>query len=148
MLEGRPAAEVARLLEVHERTVRRWVKSYEAGGGDLGLAARPHPGRGPKLDAQQAAQVLAWVSKNPTDAEFGFPTELWTGPRVAQLIERRLGVRMNANYLIKWLRDRGVTSQAVRRRPRGHNPVEMARWQREDWPRILKKRPRPRPGSS
>jgi transposase len=147
VLEGRPAAEVARLLEVHERTVRRWVKSYEA-QGDEGLAAKPQPGRPPKLDAQQAAQVLAWVSRSPTEAEFGFPTELWTGPRVAELIERRLRVRMNANYLVGWLRDRGVTSQAVRRRPRGHNPVEMARWQREEWPRILKKRPKPRRGSS
>ena len=146
MLEGRPAAEVARFLGVHERTVRRWVKSYEA-QGDTGLAAKPHPGRGPKLDAQQEAQVLAWVSRNPTDEEFGFSTELWTGPRVAHLIARRLGVRMNANYLIGWLRDRGVTSQMVRRRPRGHNPEAMARWQREDWPRILKKRPKPRPGA-
>lgn len=147
MLEGRPAAEVARLLEVHERTVRRWVKRYEA-EGDEGLAAKPHPGREPKLDAHQAAQVLAWLTKNPTEGEFGFPTELWTGPRVAQLIERRLDVRMNPNYLIKWLRDRGITSQAVRRRPRGHNPEAMARWQREEWPRILKKRPSRRPGSS
>lgn len=147
MLEGRPAAEVARFLGVHERTVRRWVKSYEA-EGDPGLAAKPHPGREPKLNARQASQVLAWITKNPTEAEFGFPTELWTGPRVARLIERRLGVKMNANYLVGWLRDRGVTSQMVRRRPRGHDPEAIARWQREDWPRILKKRPSRRPGSS
>lgn len=147
MLEGRPAAEVARFLGVHERTVRRWVKSYEA-GGEQGLAAKPQPGRPPKLDARQEAEVLSWVSKNPTDEEFGFSTELWTGPRVAHLIGRRLGVKMNPNYLVGWLRDRGVTSQAVRRRPRGHNPEAMAQWQREDWPRILKKRPRPRRGSS
>jgi transposase len=138
--QGRPAAEVARFLGLHERTVRRWVKSYEA-QGEQGLAAKPHPQRKGKLTAQQEAQVLSWFCRNPTEEEFGFPTELWTGPRVAQLIEQRMQVKMNPNYLIKWLRDRGISSQMVRRRPRGHNPGEMERWRREEWPRILKKRP-------
>jgi ABC-type glutathione transport system ATPase component len=64
------------------------------------------------------------------------------------VIEQRMSVKMNPNYLITWLRDRGITSQMVRRRPRGHNEQEMARWQREEWPRILKKRPNMRPTSS
>jgi transposase len=138
--QKRTAAEVARFLGLNERTVRRWVKSYEA-HGEQGLTAKPHPKREGKLTAEQEAEVLSWFSRNPTEEEFGFPTELWTGPRVAKLIEQRMNVRMNPNYLIKWLRDRGITPQAVRRRPRGHNEQEMARWQREEWPRILKKRP-------
>lgn len=147
VLEGRPAAEVARFLGVHERTVRRWVKSHEA-EGDRGLAAKPQRGPKPKLTAQQEAEILSWFARNPTEAEFGFPTELWTGVRAAKLIEQRMYVKMNPNYLIKWLRDRGITSQMVRRRPRGHNEDEMARWQREEWPRILKKRPNTRQRSS
>ena len=144
VLEGRPAAEVARFLGVHERTVRRWVKEYEA-QGEQGLSAKPHRGPEPKLTEQQEAEILSWIARNPTEVEFGFPTELWTGVRVAKLIEQRMNVKMNPNYLIKWLRDRGITSQMVRRRPRGHNPDEMERWQREEWPRILKKRPNTRP---
>lgn len=112
------------------------------------MAAKPRRGPKPKLTPQQESEILAWFARNPTEAEFGFPTELWTGVRAAELIERRTGVRMNPNYLIKWLRDRGITSQMVRRRPRGHNEEEMARWRREEWPRILKKRPNLRPGSS
>ena len=146
VLEGRPAAEVARFLGVHERTVRGWVKRHQAEGDD-GLAAKPHRGPRPKLTEQQEAEILSWFARNPAEAEFGFPTELWTGVRAARLIEQRMSVKMNPNYLIKWLRDRGITSQMVRRRPRGHNEDEMARWLREEWPRILKKRPRPRPGS-
>jgi len=144
---GRPATEVARFLGLHERTVRRWVKEYEA-KGDEGLAAKPQRGPKPKLTAQQEAEILSWFARNPTEAEFGFATELWTGVRVAKLIEQRMNVRMNSNYLIKWLRDRGITSQMVRRRPRGHNQQEMERWQREEWPRILKKRLKMQPKSS
>jgi transposase len=116
--------------------------------GDEALAARPQPGPKPKLTEQQESEILSWFSRNPTEVEFGFPTELWTGVRAAKLIEQRMKVKMNPNYLIKWLRDRGITSQMVRRRPRGHKPDEMARWQREEWPRILKKRPKMRPRSS
>jgi transposase len=147
VLEGRPAAEVARFLGVHERTVRRWVKNYEA-KGDAGLAAKPQRGATPKLTPEQEAEILSWFARNPTEVEFGFPTELWTGVRAAKLIEQRMDVKMNPNYLIKWLRDRGITSQMVRRRPRGHNEQEMARWLREEWPRILKKRPNRRQRSS
>lgn len=147
VLEGRPAAEVARFLGVHERTVRRWVKTHEA-HGEQGLAPKPRRGPRPKLTERQEAEVLSWIARNPAEPEFGFPTELWTGVRVAHLIGRRMNVRMNPNYLIKWLADRGITSQMVRRRPRGHNPDEMERWRREEWPRILKKRPSTRPASS
>lgn len=146
VLEGRPAAEVARFLGLHERTVRGWVKNYQAQGAQ-GLAAKPHCGPKPKLTAEQEAEILSWIARNPTEVEFGFPTELWTGVRVANLIEQRMNVKMNPNYMIKWLRDRGITSQMVRRRPRGHNPDEMERWRREQWPRILKKRPNTLPAS-
>lgn len=147
VLEGRPAAEVARFFGLHERTVRGWVNTYEA-KGDEGLAAKPHCGPRPKLTEQQEAEILSWIARNPTEVEFGFPTELWTGVRIATLIEQRMNVKMNPNYLIKWLRERGITSQMVRRRPRGHNPGEMERWRREEWPRILKKRPNTLPASS
>ena len=141
VLAGRPAAEVARSLELHEGTVQKWVRDYERNGPDA-LAAKAHPGGPRKLTAEQETEILSWFTRNPTEVDFGFPTELWTGARAAELIEQRMNVKMNSNYLIKWLRDRGITSQMVRRRPRGHNEDEMARWQREEWPRILKKRPK------
>jgi transposase len=137
VLQGHPAAEVARFLEVHERTVRGWVRLYET-KGEQALAARPHPGPKPRLTAQQQAEVLSWFSQNPTDPAFGFPTELWTGARVSKLIRERWGVRLHPGHLVRWLRQRGITSQRVRPRPRGHNPQEMQRWATEQWPRILK----------
>jgi transposase len=138
VLDGRSAAEVARFLGLHERTVRKWLNCYETKGADA-LAAKPPHGAKPKLTPDQEAEILSWFARNPTEVEFGFPTELWTGVRAAQLVQARMGVKMNSNYLIKWLRDRGITSQMVRRRARGHNEEEMSRWQREEWPRIFKK---------
>jgi transposase len=137
VLEGRPAAEVARFLEVHERTVRGWVSRYQT-SGQQALAARPHPGPKPRLTPGQQSEVLSWFSQNPTDPAFGFPTELWTGVRAAKLIRERWDVKLHPHHLLRWLRQRGITPQRVRRRPRGHNPLEMKRWASEEWPRILK----------
>jgi transposase len=138
--EGRSCAEVARFLGVNERTVRGWhTKSLE--GGDAALAAKPRPQGVSRLAPDQEARVLGWLAKSPADEEFGFATELWTAPRVADLIRKRFGVKYSPRYLLRWLAARGVTPQMVRRRPRNHNPQEMARWADEEWPRILKKRP-------
>jgi transposase len=137
--EGRSCAEVARFLDVNERTVRDWYNQFLQ-GGEAALLAKPRPSGISRLDPDQEAQVLGWLVKSPTDEEFGFPTELWTAPRVAELIRKRFGVTYSSGYLLRWLAARGVTPQMVRRRPRNHNPQEMKRWADEEWPRILKKR--------
>lgn len=136
VLDGHSARQVALFLEVHERTVRRWVARYRS-EGERALASVPHRGPKPRLSAGQQAEVVAWLGRNPTEAEFGFPTELWTGARVSKLIRERFGVRLHPHYLVRWLRSRGITSQRVRRRPRGHDPQEMKRWAGQDWPRIV-----------
>jgi transposase len=138
--EGRSCAEVARFLEVNERTVRGWYTT-SVQGGDAALSYKPRPRGGSRLTPGQQQQVVGWLAKNPTDEEFGFATELWTAPRVADLIRKRFGVKYSPRYLLRWLAARGVTPQMVRRRPRNHNPQEMKRWADEEWPRILKKRP-------
>jgi transposase len=137
--EGHSCAEVGRFLSINERTVREWYLRYLQGGEEA-LRAKPRPSGGSRLTTEQEAEVLSWLEKNPTDEEFGYSTELWTAPRVAEQINRRFGVKYAPNYLLRWLKARGVTPQMVRRRPRNHNPQEMARWAAEEWPRILKKR--------
>jgi transposase len=133
VLEGYSQAEVARFLGIHVRTVRRWVADYRHHGA-AGLAAKPQPGPTPKLSPEQERIVLGWFRKSPT--EFGFPTELWTAPRVAQLIERTFGVKFHPRYLNAWLTARDITPQKPKRRARERDQDEIDRWIDEDWPRI------------
>lgn len=140
--EGYKQLQVARFLGVSERSVRRWVLS-ERKGGDGALTTRPRPGRPPKLDAPQASMVLGWLAKSPW--EFGFPTERWTGPRVAELIDRELGVEMNHRYVNDWLAQRGITPQIPTRVATERNDDEVEWWVRNRWPRIKKKRVTPAP---
>jgi transposase len=100
--------------------------------------ARPAPGRPRKLTTAQEKIALRWLRDDPT--EHGFPTELWTAPRLAKLIEQGLGIRLNPRYLNAWLRDRGFTSQKPQRVARERDPAAIAAWLAGDWPRIKKRR--------
>ena len=111
---GYSQQEVAAFLGVHRSTVSRWVCAARD-GGTKALKAKPTPGRPRKLTARQEKTVLGWVAKLPT--HFGFATDLWTSRRVATLIEQRLGVRFNSNYLVEWLRAREHTRRSLLSRP-------------------------------
>jgi transposase len=129
-------AEVADFLGVDPSSVRRWLAACRR-HGPAGLAARPIPGRPPKLTPPQAKIVCRWLTDNPTD--HGFPTELWTTGRLALLIEEEWGISLHPHYLAAWLRQRGYTPQRPRRVPREADQRAIARWLAEDWPRIKRK---------
>jgi transposase len=131
--EGYSKAAVARFLGVHLRTVRRWHARFRAGGDD-GLAAKPHPGRPRYLRPPQERRVLAWLRKNPQS--FGFATELWSAPRLAQVIERKLRVQFHPRYLNAWLKQRGITPQKPERQARQRDQAAVEHWLAHVWPRI------------
>jgi transposase len=139
VLEGDEPGEVAEDLDVSERSVWRWVGRWRRRGrlGEDALATRPGRGRLPKLDPARAAQVLRWLDRPASD--FGFVTERWTAPRVAAVVERRLGVRMNHRYLNARLRARGVTPQVPPRVPRERDQAAIDAWVRDVWPAVKKK---------
>jgi transposase len=133
LAEGYSAEEVADFLGVDPCSVRRWSAAYCGRGGD-GLTSQPVPGRLPKLTTTHEKIVLRWLSDLPT--ECGFTTDLWSAPRLAQLIEREFDVHFHPNYLSTWLRRRGYTPQKPRRVPREKDDEAIAQWLAEDWPRI------------
>lgn len=133
--QGRLQKDVAEFLEVDPRTVRRWVKA-DRDRGAAGLAAKPHPGAKPKLNVDQERQVLSWLERSPV--EFGFPTELWTAPRVTRLIRERLKVQFNHRSINAWLTKRGITPQKPQRVPRERDQAKIDQWLKRDWPRIKK----------
>lgn len=134
--EGYDPQEVADFLDVAPRSVRRWRAAFEHAGGP-GLAARPAPGRPPKLSHAHEKIVSRWLGEMPT--ALGFPTDLWSAPRLALLIERDLGVSLSPDHLGVWLRRHGFTPQKPRRVPRERDPAAIASWLARDWPRIKRR---------
>jgi transposase len=132
---GYTQQEVANFFGVHVRSVQRWMRSYRE-RGLRGLRPTPATGRPPRLSPQQERQVLGWFCRSPR--EFGFPTELWTAPRVAQLIQRKFRKKFHPRYINAWLARRRITPQKPERQARERNDREVRRWLREEWPRIKK----------
>jgi transposase len=132
---GYTQKEVAEFLGVHPRTVQRWMQTYRE-HGMRGLKARPASGRPPKLSLPQEREVLRWFRQSPT--KFGFTTDLWTAPRVAELIRRKFRKEFHPRYLNQWLTQRQITPQKPSRQARERNEREIRRWVREEWPRIKK----------
>src|SRR5262245_62306299 len=101
--EGWPQTKVDAFLGVHPRTVRDWWARHRA-DPQHGLDAKPHPGRTPKLTADQENLVLSWFDHSATD--FGFPNELWTAGGVAKLIGQALVVNFTTHLFTAWLAGR------------------------------------------
>ena len=137
VLAGYRQRTVAKFLGVHPSSVCRWMKVYRR-GGDGALAGRDPSGRPRKLTRRQERQVLGWFRRSPTS--FGFPTELWTAARVAQVIYRKWRVKFHPHYLSQWLAERRITPQKPRFQAREHDDDEVQRWLCEEWPRIKKVR--------
>ena len=134
--EGRAPVEVARLVGVDRRSVRRWHAAYRKQGA-RGLAARPAPGRPAKLSARQRRQLERMLLRGA--AASGFESDLWTCPRVAQVIRRRFGIGYHVDHIGRLLRSLGFTPQRPTRRALERDENGIQRWVKRDWPRIKKK---------
>ncbi len=73
----------------------------------------------------------------------GFPTPLWTCPRVARLIAEEFGVDYHEGHVWKILRGLGWSPQRPLGQARERNEKALRTWQRKTWP-ALEKKPKPK----
>src|SRR4029077_14233741 len=68
----------------------------------------------------------------------GWPNQLWTTQRIAELIRRRFGVSLHHDHVGRFLRQRLKWSpQKPRRRARERDEDDIERWKRDTFPDIL-----------
>jgi len=133
--EGYPPVEVARRMGVDRRSVRRWNAAYRK-QGKAGIQARPAPGRPPALDAKGKKRLEKLLLKGAKSA--GFATDLWTCPRVAQVIWDRFEVDYHVDHIGRLLHGLGFSPQKPTRRAIERDEGGIQRWIKEDWPRVKK----------
>jgi transposase len=134
--QGRSQSEVARTLGVTPAAVSQWVKARRK-GGEAALKAKPHPGPTPKLNDRQLKRLEKLLSRGPR--KHGYPTELWTLKRVAEVIETNFGVTYEPSGVWHVLNRMGWSCQKPERRARERDEAAIARWRKKDWPRIKKR---------
>jgi len=137
LLEGYTQVEVAGLLGVGERQVRRWQKRYRQGGWKA--LAKRRRGRDSQSQmllagAQQARLVEAIRSACPD--QLRIPGLLWTRSAVGELIERECGVRLDLSTVGRYLRRWGFTLKRPSKRALEADPVVVEAWLAEVYPQI------------
>jgi transposase len=145
--QGETQATVARRLGVSRTTAMRWAHAWETEGGE-GLRAAGRAGRKPRLTPAQREAVEQALLEGPL--AFGYATELWTLPRVAEVIRQVTGVRYHPGHVWRVLRKLGWSRQKPTTRARERDEQAIGRWVKTTWP-ALKKTPRatgPRSSSS
>jgi len=135
LLKGKKNVDVVRALNVSPSSVRRWKKIVQRDGLD-GLPTKPVAGRPPKLSKQRKKTLVRILLKGARAA--GFPSDLWTGKRVTQVIRRKFKVDYHPHHVLKILRQLDLTPQKPQRRARQQNPDALERWRNVEWPRIKK----------
>lgn len=134
---GKGTNEVARLVGVTPSCVSKWKKAIKRHGSD-GLKARPHPGPKPRLNGTQKRSLVALLKKGAVAA--GYPNDLWTCKRVADLIGREFGVFYDPDHVWRILDSLGWSAQKPEARARERDEKAIERWRKKDWPRIKKTR--------
>jgi transposase len=133
---GMKLSEVAAIVGSSVSSAHRWREAWQKGSG---LEAKRHPGPQPKLSPRQRRELLKALSRGTR--HWGYAPAGWTGPLVAQVIERLFGVHYHPEYIPRLLHKLGWSVQKPRPRARERDETAIARWHRDDWPRI-KKEPR------
>lgn len=126
--------DVAASLGMARGTVYGWLAKYREGGREA-LAARPVPGRPPKLSGAQMRTLYTMiVGADPGQYEFDFA--LWTRDMVRTLIRREFRVSLSAVSVGRLLRTLGLSPQRPLWRAWQANPEAVARWKDEEFPTI------------
>lgn len=135
---GLQPVEIARKIGVDRRSVRRWKAAFLKDG--LGaIRAKLLSGRPSKLDP--AAKKTLEVALLRGARAAGYATDLWTCPRVAQVIHKTFGVRYHVDHIGRFLYSLGWSPQKPQRRAIERDEAAIQRWVKTTWPKV-KKTPR------
>jgi transposase len=129
---------IATALGVSDAAVSQWLKSARKGGGIAALRRHPAPGRPPLLTEAQRQELPKRLAQGAE--AFGFRGEVWTLPRVAQLIKDQFGVAYSSVHAGRLLRKLGWSRQQPVVRATQRQEAAIEQWQTERWPALKKGR--------
>ncbi len=134
--EGCNQSQTARRLKVARQTVSEWRRQYRE-QGPAGLRKAGRAGRKPRLAGAQLERLASLLLQGPE--AHGFPTPLWSCPRVARLIADEFGVDYHEGHVWKILRALNWSPQRPVGKARERNEEAIRAWKRKTWPAIKKK---------
>ena len=131
---GARVEDVASSLGLSRSTVFAWMAAYRE-GGERALAAKPVPGRPPKLSGTQLRTLYTLISGSDP-RQFQLEFALWTRELVQQLIWTQFKIRLSVVSVGRVLRTLGLSPQRPVFRATQQDPERVKRWRESDYPAI------------
>lgn len=135
--QGWPQTKIAQALGLPQGWVSRTLKKYRL-DGPAGLTWRKPAGPAPRLTDEQVAYLVDELNKGAI--HHGFSGQVWTRPRVNELIKRFFGVSYDPSQIGRLLKRVGWSRQKPQRQARQQDKQAVEQWQNEVLP-ALKKSP-------
>ncbi|MDR0575983.1 MAG: winged helix-turn-helix domain-containing protein [Candidatus Accumulibacter sp.] len=126
LAQGLSKAEVARRLGVTRQAVWDWERRL-AEGGHEGLKREPQ-GRPRQLNVEQEKILARIITVSARKA--GFASEVWTMPRIRQLIAKQFGIKCSDASVWNLLRRMGFTFLKPEERALQPTGSRTVRWRR------------------
>lgn len=134
--EGEHPADVIASYGFNRTTIYKWINAA-AEAGDEALRSTTATGRPRTLTPEQEQQVFRWVNgRDPR--QHGLDFGLWTRAVVAELVERKFGVKLGLTAIGELLAKLGLTPQKPLQRAYQRDPEAIEKWQRERYPAIAR----------
>ena len=134
--KGWQQKDIAEALGVTSGSVSQWLKRGREEGPEA-LRSRRGGGPKPRLSDDQLAELATHLAKGAE--HFGFRGDMWTQPRVAELIRREFGVSYHPSHVGRILKKLGWSRQKPITRASQRNEAAIEQWRTERWNELEKK---------
>jgi len=112
---GYSHSQAAELHNVSERTITRWVNSFNDRGID-GLIDRPRRGRPKKIGPERGAEYRDLI-RHPEKAD----QRHWTGKKFHGYVTKKLDNEIGYRTVLRWLHEEGFRLKVPRSWPNGQD---------------------------
>ena len=122
---GHSLNEVGRRIGCNASSVLRWRNARRRGGAKA-LRVRFSPGRPWKLTATQRKRLVRFLLQGPV--AHGYRTNLWTTIRIAEIVQRKFGIRYHRAHVGRLMHSLKWTPQKPERRALERDEEKIKRW--------------------
>ena len=133
--QGERQATVAAALKVSRQCVSRWYHDWLNDDANA-LHGAARAGRKPRLSQEQVGLIQKELLEGA--AAHGYPSDLWTLPRVAQVIEAVTAVHYHPGHVWRVLRQMGWSLQRPTLRAKERDEQKIRQWKRRTWAKVKK----------
>jgi transposase len=135
--DGEAPSDVMKSLGLCRTSIYPWLRKYEAEGIEA-LVEKIAQGPEPKLTEKQRQQVKRWIlGKDPR--QYGFDFGLWSRRIVQSLLQEKMGIELGLTAVGRLLASLNITPQKPLRRAYERDPVAVALWQKETYPKLKRR---------